>query len=143
MADLRDEIADIVVPVAPASVPAAAAATPGLVAGGLVVAAGVLLLLAWLGWRARPARALAAIAAAAAQRRAPVPQLACRLDGWARARFRQARIDAARPPAGIDAAVWADWVARLERLRFAPGAADGHAQLAALCRVAGRWRRHA
>ena len=64
MADLRDEIADIVVPVAPASVPAAAATTPGLVAGGFVVAAGVLLLLAWMGWRARPARALAAIAAA-------------------------------------------------------------------------------
>lgn len=143
MADPRDELADILVPAAPDAVVAAAGdalllcAALGL--GGVVCVA----LLAWLWQRRRPARALRAIAAAAAQRQGTPPALAARLDAWARARFHLQYVDAAICPPGLDPVVWSDWAQALTHLRFAPPPPDGYTLLAALCERARPWRRHA
>lgn len=143
MADPRNELADIIVPAAhDAGVAAAGNSGAGLAAAGLIAVA-VLALLAWLWLRRRPARALHAIAAAAAQRQGTPATLASRLDAWARARFRLARVDAAHCPPGLDLAAWSGWVKTLEHLRFAPQQPAGHETLIALCHAARAWRRHA
>jgi hypothetical protein len=142
MADPRNELADIIVPAAPAI---AAPAGHGLalwVAVGLVGVACVMLL-AWLWHRRRPVRTLYAIAVAAAQQQGTPPALAARLDAWARTRFRLVRMDAACCPTGLDPAAWSDWVKMLEHVRFAPPQPAGFVVLARLCERARAWRRHA
>jgi hypothetical protein len=140
MADPRTELADIIVPAAPAMV--ASGGGPllwGAVAVGCVAgAAGAI----WWWQRRRPARVLRRLASAAARQDDSVQALAARLDAWTRARFQLARVDAARCPGGLDAAAWADWANALTRLRFAPPLPDGHAALAALCETARAWERH-
>lgn len=143
MADPRNELADIIAPAAPDAIAAATGGNMLLWAAvGLLLVAGVTLA-AWLWHRRRPARALHAIAAAAAQARDDLPTLAARLDAWARRHFRMARVDAARCPPGLDPHAWSDWAASLEQLRFAPPPPDGIAVLLSLCERARRWRRHA
>ena len=139
MADPRNELADIITPAAPAMTVPAGHSLLWWVAVGLMCATAVLLL-AWLGQRRRPARNLAAIAAAVAQRQDTPAVLAGRLDAWARMRFGQARVDAANCPAGLDPAMWADWVATLAQLRFAPPRPDAYAVLGRLCEIARSWR---
>ncbi|KVW97201.1 hypothetical protein [Thiobacillus denitrificans] len=143
MADPRNELADIIVPAAPDAVVAAAGTSLFLwTAVGLAGVAGVALL-AWLWHRRRPARALHAIAAAAAQRQSPPPVLAARLDAWVRARFLLPRVDAAICPPGLDPVVWSDWAKALAQLRFAPPPPDGYTVLVSLCERARHWSRHA
>jgi hypothetical protein len=128
MADPRNELADIIVPAAPAI---AAPAGHGLalwVAVGLVGVACVMLL-AWLWHRRRPVRTLYAIAVAAAQQQGTPPALV--------------RMDAACCPTGLDPAAWSDWVKMLEHVRFAPPQPAGFVVLARLCERARAWRRHA
>lgn len=141
MPDPRQELADIVTPAAPELAAAAGGDGPPWALAALIAGIGVALCVGW--WRRRRQRALAAIAAAAAAGQGVPGELAARLDAWVRAAHRLPRVDAARPPAGIDAADWADWVQALERLRFAPLPADGHAALAQLCTRARVWRPHA
>lgn len=140
MADPRTELADIIVPAAPAMV--ASGGSPllwGAVAVGCVAGvAGAL----WWWRRRRPARALRGLAAAIARQEDSVQALAARLDAWARARFQLPRLDAAWSPGGLDAVAWTDWANALTRLRFAPPQPDGHAALAALCETARAWERH-
>jgi hypothetical protein len=141
MADPRQELADIIVPAAPAL---ATPADNGLLlwaAAGLIAVA-VLALLAWLRHRRRPARVLHAIARAAAQQQGSLPVLAARLDAWARKSFRLVRVDAACCPPGLDPAAWSGWAAALVQLRFAPPQPDGFAVLAGLCASARQWSRH-
>ena len=141
MADPRNELADIIVPAAPAMTASVDSSLLLWVAGGLACVAGVLLL-AWLWHRRRPARALHAIAAAAAQQQGTPLALAARLDAWARRRFRLTRVDAARCPAGLDPAMWSDWAKTLEQVRFGATQPDGFAVLARLCESARPWGRH-
>lgn len=140
MADPRNELADIITPAAPAMTVPAGHGLLWWVAVGLMCVSAALLL-AWLGQRRRPARKLAAIAAAAAQQQDTPVVLAGRLDAWARMRFRLARVDAANCPAGLDPAKWANWVATLAQLRFAPSRPDAYAVLGRLCESARSWRR--
>jgi hypothetical protein len=142
MADPRNELADIVVPVAPE---VAAAGTGPLLWGGVacVPALACFALAAWLWHRRRPARALRGIAAAAAQRQGELALLGARLDAWARARFHLTRLDASCCPQGLDAAAWSIWVNDLAQLRFAPSPPDGWDELVALCRAARQWQPHA
>ncbi|MHB0975106.1 MAG: hypothetical protein ACYC0P_12765 [Thiobacillus sp.] len=142
MADPRNELADIIVPAAPAMAAPAGHSLLLWPAVGLVGVACVMLL-AWLWHRRRPARALRAIAAAAAQQQGTPPALAARLDAWARAGFRLVRVDAASCPSGLDPVVWYDWVNTLEQVRFAPPQPDGFAVVMRLCERARSWRRHA
>ena len=143
MADPRNELADIIVPLAPDV--AAATAGGGLLPWVLVAAAVIacIVLAASLWHRRRPLRVLNAIAVAAVQQRTSPSALAARLDAWARTRFRLARLDAANCPAGLDADAWSSWAETLERLRFAAPQADDFEQLAALCARARQWSRHA
>jgi len=143
MADPRNELADIIVPVAPE-----AAATAG--GGGLlpwapasVALIACIALAAWLWLRRRPLRVLNAIAVAAAQQQSSPSALASRLDAWARMRFGLARLDAANAPAGLDADAWSAWAETLEQLRFAAPKPDGFEELAALCERARQWNGHA
>jgi hypothetical protein len=140
MADPRTELADIIVPAAPAMVATGGSLLSwGAVAVGCVAcAAGAL----WWWQRRRPARALRRLASVVAQRQDSVPALAAQLDAWARARFRLARLDAARCPGRLDAAAWADWSNALTQLRFAPPQPDGYDALAVLCETARAWERH-
>jgi hypothetical protein len=140
MADPRTELADIIVPAAPAMVASGGSLLLwGAVAVGCVAgAAGAV----WWWQRRRPARALRRLAAAAARREDSVQALAARLDAWARARFQLPRVDAARCPCRLDAAAWADWANALIQLRFASSQPDGYAALAALCETARAWERH-
>lgn len=141
MADPRKELADIVVPLAPPV--GSADAAPIMLAGAAVLA---LIVAGGLGWwwvRRRPARVLRAIARAAARRDGDVDELAARLDRWARARFRLARLDVASPPLAVDAKTWARWVADLARLRFGERGSDDHTTLTALCHAAQPWGRRA
>ena len=141
MADPRNELADIIVPAAPATAASAGSSLLLWAAVGLACVAGVLLL-AWLWHRRRPARALRAIAAAAAQQQGTPRALAARLDAWVRTRFRLTRVDAARCPPGLDPAVWSDWAKTLEQVRFGPTQPDGFTVLQGLCESAQPWRRH-
>jgi len=142
MADPRNELADIIAPVAPEM----AARTNGLPlwvwAVGLISMVCVVLV-AWQWHRHRFARALQRIAVEVARQQGTPVELAARLDTWARARFQLARLDAARCPSGLDAAGWADWVHALTQLRFAPSPPGGMDDLAALCETARQWKRHA
>ena len=141
MADPRNELADIIVPAAPAMAASADSSLLLWVVVGLACVAGVMLL-AWLWHRRRPARALHAIAAAAAQQQGTPPALAAQLDAWVRMRFRLTRVDAACCPPGLDPAVWSDWAKTLEQVRFGPTQPDGFAVLVGLCESARPWRRH-
>jgi hypothetical protein len=140
MADPRNELADIVVPAAPATVAADVSVLPWVAAATAVVAC--VALAVWLRRRRRPARALRLLASSAVARHGAAEALAARLDAWARARYGLTRVDAALCPRGIDPAAWADWATSLARVRFARQTADGHAALAALCETARRWQRH-
>lgn len=143
MADPRNELADIIVPVAPevAATAGGGSLLPWALAALALTACTVLA--AWLWYRRRPLRLLNGIALAAAQRQSSPPALAARLDAWARMCFRLARVDAANAPAGLDADAWSVWAATLERLRFAAPQADGFEELDALCERAREWSRHA
>jgi hypothetical protein len=143
MADPRTELADIIVPAAPDAVAAAAGTSLLLWMAVVLAAVAGVALLAWLWQRRRPARALRAIAVAAAQRQGTPPVLAARLDAWARESFRLARVDAAICPPGLDPVVWSDWAQALVQLRFAPPPPDGYAMLVGLCECARPWSRHA
>lgn len=142
MADPRNELADIIVPLAPE---VAATAGGGLLPWVLVAVAVIacIALAAWLWHRRRPLRTLNAIAVAATQQRTSPSALAARLDAWVRTRFRLARLDAANAPAGLDADAWSSWARTLEQLRFAAPQPDGFEELAALCERARQWSRHA
>lgn len=141
MADPRQELADVVAPAAPELAVAAGGGASVWALAALIAGVGAVLVV-WLWRRRQPQRRLRAIAAAAAGRGVP-GELAARLDAWARAAYRLPRVDAAQPPAGIEPHDWNDWVQTLERLRFAPPSADGHAVAAQLCTRAGAWGRHA
>jgi len=143
MADPRNELADIIVPLAPEVV--ATAGGSGFLPWALAAVGCIatVVLAAWLWHRSRPLRLLNAIAVAAAQRQTSPAALAARLDAWARMRFRLARLEAANCPAGLDADTWSSWARTLERLRFAASRPDGFDELAALCERARQWSRHA
>jgi hypothetical protein len=142
MADPRNELADIVVPVAPAVPGAGDVAWMPWAAGGAIALLAVALLVG-VWYRRRPIRALRALATATARREGSVPALAARLDAWTRARFRLARVETMQPPAGVDPAGWAAWAETLARLRFAPSSDGSHDELADLCRRVRDWKRHA
>jgi len=141
MADPRNELADIIVPAAPAMATQVGHSLLLWAAVGLACVAGVMLL-AWRWRRRRPAHTLHRIAAAVAQQRGTPPALAARLDTWVRTRFRLTRVDAAGCPPGLDPAVWSDWVKTLEKVRFGPTQPDGFAVLVRLSESARAWRRH-
>ena len=142
MADPRNELADIVVPIAPAMTAGAGGLPWWLWAAGLLGVVGVMLMV-WQWRRRRFARSLRAIAAAVARQQGTPVEIARLLDTWARARFKLARLDAAQCPQGLDADVWAGWVNALAQLRFAPPPSAGMDDLAALCETARQWKRHA
>lgn len=142
MADPRNELADIIVPVAPEMAASAGGLPLWLWAVGLIGVVCVALV-AWQWHRRRFARTLRAIARAAARQQGAPIELAARLDAWARAQFRLARLDAASCPQGLDANAWSDWVNALAQLRFAPPPPGGMDDLAALCETARQWKRHA
>lgn len=124
MADPRDELADIVVPLAPA-----AAQAPDAVPW--VALAAALIVLAALAWftlrrhRRRFARGLDRIGAAVARREGRPDALAGQLDRWARARYGLARLDPGCVPASVARDDWVAWVDDLAALRFGP-ASDAH-----------------
>ncbi len=142
MADPRNELADIVVPVAPAVPGATDVAWMPWVVGGLIALIAIALL-AGVWFRGRPLRALRKLAADVAGKHDSAPALAARLDAWTRARFRLARVDATQPPAGVDPARWAAWAGTLARLRFASPEGASYDELADLCRRVGDWTRRA
>jgi len=143
MADPRNELADIIVPLAPEV--AATAGGSGLLPWALAAVALIacIALAAWLWHRRRPLRVLNAIAVAAVRQQSSPAALAARLDAWARTRFRLARLDAASCPAGLHTDAWSSWAETLERLRFDAPQPDGFNELAALCERARQWSRHA
>lgn len=141
MADPRNELADIIVPVAPAVVSDASGLPLWAMAAGL--AAVVCLVLAiWWWHRRRFSRRLQTIARAVAQQQGTPADLAGFLDAWGRSRFQLPRLDAAICPQGIGAVAWTDWVNALLALRFAPSPPSGWDDLAALCETARQWNRH-
>jgi hypothetical protein len=140
MADPRTELADIIVPVAPATVAAGSSSAGWGIAALAAVAC--IALAAWLWHRRRHHRALRRIAAAVGLQQGPMPALAAQLDAWVRARLGLARIDAAQCPPGHDPAAWAEWATTLTQLRFASSPPDAYATLAALCETARGWKRH-
>lgn len=142
MADPRSELADIIVPAAPAIVAADGGLPPEALVLGLAAVAGAALV-AWLWLRHRPLRELGRIARAAALRQDALPVLAARLDAWARARYRLARVTPAGCPPGIAPAAWSGWAQALAQLRFAPPQPGGHDALEALCETARTWGHHA
>jgi hypothetical protein len=142
MADPRNELADVVVPLAP-EIPAAVGAWPSSLPMLALAALASVGLAAWLWRRTRSSRALRRLAADVAQRRADAAELAGRLDAWVRARYRLQRVDAAAAPAGIAPAAWAGWAEGLNRVRFAAPQPDAYEQLASLCETARSWRRGA
>lgn len=141
MADPRNELADIVVPLAPEMMAQAGSVSwrpwAAVLIGILIVA-----LLVWQWHRRRFARALQTVAVAVARQQASPGELAARLDIWARARFRLTRLEVASCPQGLDPADWSDWINALAQLRFAPSPPDGFDTLAALCETAHRWKPH-
>lgn len=141
MADPRNELADIIVPVAPAAVSGASVLPLWTMAAGLAAVI-CIVLLSWWWHRRRFVRALQAIASAVVQQQGAPDMLAGRLDAWARSRFGLDRLEAAASPPGVDADVWTAWVNALMQLRFAPASPDGWNDLAALCKTARQWSRH-
>ena len=142
MADPRNELADIIVPVAPQMAASASGLSLWGWAAGLIAVV-LVALLAWRWHRRRFARALRAIAAAVDRQQATPVELAGRLDAWARVRFRLARLDAATCPQSLDAIAWSDWVHGLTELRFAPSPQNGYEKLTDLCETARKWEWHA
>jgi hypothetical protein len=140
MADPRNELADIVVPAAPEIVAGGGSLLLWAAVGMACVAS--IAVVVWLWHRRRPHRALRRLAAAVTSQQDSAEALAARLDAWARARYRVARVEAAQPPNGIDSVAWAEWAHALTQLRFAPPQPDGYAALAALCETARAWERH-
>lgn len=142
MADPRVELADIIVPLAPA-----AATQAGGTAAWFALAAGLALLVltggALVRWRRRRfVRSLDGICRAANRQQGGVALLAGLLDVWARGRYRRAWLDAAQPPQSVDAATWAQWVEALAALRFAPVSETSRDTLARLCAGARQWPPH-
>ncbi len=143
MADPRNELAGIVVPVAPDGAAGGSGLPLLMWAGGLLMVAGIALVV-WLVWyRRRPARALKKISTAVAQRQNTLPLLAEHLDSWVRVQFHLSRVDAKMCPPGLDPADWSDWADTLAHMRFAPSPPDAYEGLAALCETARQWKRHA
>jgi hypothetical protein len=142
MADPRNELADIVVPVAPVVPGAGDGAWMPWAVGGLIALIAVALLVGVWYW-ARPLRVLHKLSAEIAGKHDSVPALAARLDAWTRVRFRLARVEATQPPAGVDPAGWAAWAGTLARLRFASPEGASYDELADLCRRVRDWKRHA
>ena len=142
MADPRNELADIVVPAAPTVRAAGDADGMPWAAGGLIALIAVTLLIG-IWYRRRPTRALRALAAAISRREDSVSALAARLDFWTRAHFRLSRVEATRPPPGVDPAGWAASAETLARLRFGASGGGSYDELAELCRRARDWKRHA
>ena len=142
MADPRNELADIVVPVAPEVVAKGSGVPLWALAAGL---AGIVCvaLAVWLWFRRRTARELKRIVVAVSQRQDGLPVLADRLDAWARRRFHLPRLEAASCPSSLDPMHWAAWVDALTQLRFAPPQPDGFEALAILCQTARQWESHA
>ena len=141
MADPRNELADIVVPLAPTLTQAAGGRSLWWVVAGLV---GVVVVVLVFGWwhRRRFVRSLQAIAHVAAQQQGSPDELAGLLDVWARGRFRMIRLEAKLSPTGLDGDVWAEWVNALFFLRFAPALPDGWDKLSRLCETAQQWKPH-
>lgn len=142
MADPRNELADIVVPVAPAVTASAGGLPWWMWAAGLLAVIGVMLMV-WQWRRRRFARSLRVIAAAVARRQGTPVELSRLLDTWARGRFNLTRLEAAHCPQGLDPDVWSDWVNALTHLRFAPSPPGGMDDLAVLCATARQWKQHA
>ena len=142
MADPRNELVDVIVPVAPEMTASASSLPLWMWAVGLLGVACVALMI-WQWHRRRFARTLRTIAVAVAQQQGTPIELAARLDAWARARFQLTRLDAASCPQGPEAADWSDWVHALTQLRFAPSPPGAMDDLAALCETARQWKRHA
>lgn len=141
MADPRNELADIIAPLAP-EMTAQASGVPLWIGAVGLISIVVVVWAAWLWHRHRFARALQVIVSAVARQQASPGELAARLDTWARARFRLTRLDAASCPQGLDPADWSDWVNTLTQLRFAPSPPGGLDALAALCETARQWEPH-
>lgn len=139
MADPRNELADIVVPVAPAIAANASRLPVWVWAAGLLGVAGVMLMV-WLWRRRRFARSLRAISAAVARQQGTQVEIARKLDAWARRRFNLSRLEAAHSPPGLDPHNWSDWVNALTSLRFAPSQTGGMEDLAGLCATAQAWK---
>ena len=142
MADPRNELADIVIPLAPAVTTGGSSLMLGALIAGLLCVVCVALA-AGLWRRGRSARSLRAISTAVTRQQDAVPALAARLDAWARARFHLIRLDAETCPPGLDPAAWFAWVNTLAQLRFAPVSSDGWDALADLCQTARQWASHA
>ncbi len=142
MADPRSELADIVVPVAPAMT-ANAGGLPWWVWVAGVLGVACVGLMVWQWRRRRFARSLRAISAAVARQQGTPVEIARLLDAWARGRFKLSRLEASHCPQGLDPESWSDWVNALTQLRFAPSPADGMEALAALCASARQWKSHA
>ena len=142
MADPRNELADIVVPLAPTASAAASGASLWWAVAALVgVACVVLAIIVW--WvRQRFARSLRAITRAVARQQGSPDVLAGLLDAWARGRFRMVRLEASHGPKAIAADAWADWVNDLSALRFAPVSANAWDALSRLCETARQWKTH-
>lgn len=142
MADPRTELADIVVPLAPAATQAAAGVSPGWMIAAAVAVMTLALLAAW--WhRRRFTRSLEGIGRAVARRQGRPDTLARLLDVWARGRFGLIRLDARQCPKGVATDEWAEWVEAVSRARFAPTSPEAWEALACLCESARRWKRHA
>ena len=141
MADPRTELADVVVPVAPAMTAHAGGLPVWVWAAGLLGVAGVMLMV-WQWRRRRCARSLRAISAAIARQQGTPGEIAHTLDAWARDRFNLSRLEAAHCPQGLDPHTWSDWVNALTTLRFAPSPPGGMEDLTTLCRSARHWKPH-
>lgn len=140
MADPRAELADIVVPLAPAAAQAAEGVTPGWMIAAVIAVMTLALLAGW--WRRRRfARSLRGICSAVARRQDRPDTLARLLDIWARDRFDLIRLDARQCPKAVAAEEWAEWVEALSTTRFAPLSPEAWEALAHLCESA-RWWKH-
>ena len=142
MADPRNELADVVVPVAPAMTENVGGLPVWVWAAGLLGMVGVMLMV-WQWRRRRFARSLRGIAAAVAREQGTPGEIASKLDAWARGCFNLSRLEAAHCPPGLDPDTWSDWVNALTTLRFAPSLPGGMEDLATLCASARLWKPHA
>ena len=144
MADPRDELADIVVPVAPTA--SAGADASVWIAGGVVAVVtivAIVAVLAALRWRRRRfVRRLSGLCDAVARRGDQPEKLASLIDAWARERFGVRRLDPNQPGAAINAREWNEWTAALAELRFAPASDAAWEVLAQLCARARSWPPH-